>query len=199
MKALHPRLMRSYIRCRRMSNNYADSIAQAQRNAAGKGEKKKRDAGLSADIAAELKGALDDVEPPIVPEPTIVSESPAVVAPSKRTGVQAAAAHLPAARTKRVPAEEQPVPTVDTTSPQVSAARPQMIRQGIEFRREDLDLITEMLYRCHRQKINLQGKKGPSVMVRVALDELTAIYATEPERFDAIMSRYAEKKKSASA
>jgi hypothetical protein len=171
-----------------MSSNYADTIAQAQRNAAGKqGEKKKRDAGLSADIAAELKGALDD-EPP-----KVADAAPVVAEPRKRPEVETATEPLPTARARRV---APPAVMAEAAAP-LPAPRPQMVRQGIEFRREDLDLITEMLYRCHRQKINLQGKKGPSVIVRVALDELTAIYSTEPDRFDAIMSRYAEKKKSA--
>ena len=59
----------------------------------------------------------------------------------------------------------------------------------MDFRRAHLDLVTEMLYRCYQRRIKLPGKRGPSIIVRAALDELATIYAADPERFDAIMAR----------
>ncbi len=180
-----------------MSTNYAESIAEAQRKAGKLGEKKKRDAGLSADIAAELKGALDEplavgeIQNPVPPDVSVDAEAAA--------GTPPAAAVVESARVgretlKAASLEREASQAVDVAT-RVAPDREPMFRQGVDFRRADLDLITDMLYRCHQHKIKLQGKKGPSIIVRAALDELAAIYSSEPKRFDAIMSRYVERKK----
>jgi hypothetical protein len=44
---------------------------------------------------------------------------------------------------------------------------------------------------CHSRKIRLPGKKGPSIVVRAALDEIVAIFNSDPLRFETIMRRYA--------
>jgi hypothetical protein len=90
------------------------------------------------------------------------------------------------------PATPKPPAKIDTT-PVVKDPPLAVVRQGVDFRRDHLDLITEMIYRCHRQRIRLQGKKGPSLIVRAALDELATIYTTDPARFDEIMRRYSQK------
>jgi hypothetical protein len=147
---------------------------------------KKRKYGLpeigGANVAATLARRRDQQPPP--------KEEEEAAAPPTPTAETTPLTTQPALQ----PTESPPLPPAEIETPAAVGVPkdlpPAVIRQGVDFRRDHLDLITEMIYRCHRQRIKLQGKKGPSLIVRAALDELAAIYTTEPARFDSIMRRY---------
>jgi len=185
-----------------VSSNYADSISAAKRNVAGQAEKKRpqRDAGVSAGVAAELRGAiaadLAATELPdaasSVSEPVTRASAELVVAKSADTAPAPSKAEPDLSPSSIAASGEVREATVDAAP--TLQTRKSIVRQGIDFRRADLDLVTDMLYRCHQRRIRLPGKKGPSVIVRAALDELAAVYSKAPEQFDEIMQRYAEKR-----
>jgi hypothetical protein len=114
---------------------------------------------------------LDDGRPEVAPPPII----PVGAASSIEGGVAVPSAALPA--------------VVEAT--RAAKSKPKVKHQGVTFREGDLDIITDMLYHCHSRKIRLPGKKGPSIVVQAALDEIVTIFKSDPQRFETIMRRYA--------
>ena len=158
--------------------SYADRMNATKRNfeatvaPATPQKKAPRDAGLAENIAAELRVA-DRPEPEPLPPPVELIERERAIVPAIPAIAAVAAPPAPAPPAVPAPPKKQKVK-----------------HQGVTFRESDLDVIADMLYRCHTQRIKLPGKKGPSIVVQAALDQLISIFHHDPVYFDSIMRRY---------